>query len=393
MHFQPCERIAEIEPEAWDALVADDEPFARHAFLASLEASGSVGAGTGWLPCHLVAYAGDTLCAALLLYQKDDSFGEFIFDWAWAQASAQAGIPYYPKLVSAIPFTPASGPRLLTRAPHTPEQVMAPLCHALEALQRQRRASGVHILFCSQQEQEQWQGHGFASRLSQQFHWRRAPHWTSFDDYLADLRTASRKQVRKERERARGHGLALSMEAASSLSQTDLQAVYRLYRQTVWEKGAQAYLTAPFFEALAGPLGQLSHLALARRDGAICAMALFFHRGSSLFGRYWGALEQWDALHFELCYYLPMQWAIERGIDRFEAGAQGEHKLKRGFLPSHCFSAHALAHPGLAQAVRQFVAQEASHVNAQMQMYAAHKPYKRNESSPAQDRTVGAQSE
>lgn len=383
-----CAAIGDIPAAAWDALVGADEPFARHAFLHALEASGSVGPGSGWHARHVLVRDGAALVAALPCYEKHDSFGEFIFDWGWADAALRAGLPYYPKLVAAIPFTPASGRRLLVAPGRTAREMVPVMADHLDTAMATHGYSSVHVLFCTADEQALWAQWGYSARQSFQFHWQRAPHWHGFDDFLADLRAPSRKQVRKERARARSHGLTLRMRAADSLSSADVAALFALYRQTVFEKGAHAYLTPAFFAQLCGPLASMTQVATAEHNGQIVAMALYFQAGTSLFGRYWGAAQSWDALHFELCYYLPIEWALAHGITRFEAGAQGEHKLKRGLLPNACFSAHRLVHSGLHDAVARFVAHEARSVQSCMAAYAAHTPFSRHEVDATLDASI-----
>jgi predicted N-acyltransferase len=359
------------------------EPFSRHAYLHALEASGSVGdAQTGWQPCHLVLRDGaGELCAAMPLYVKTDSYGEYIFDWSWAQAAHDIDLPYYPKLVSAMPFTPATGRRILRR-PHTPlSEVLGPLVQGALAVQQRLGASGVHLLFCQPDEAEALAQAGFISRHSFQFHWQRAPHWHTFGDFLADMRAPCRKQVRKERARAQGHGLALSMRPIQDVCQADVDAMYLFYRQTVWEKGAIAYLTRDFFARLKDQGDDRVLLAMAHDGATAVAGALFFRAAEHLYGRYWGACDHYDALHFELCYYLPIQWCLGHGVKRFEAGAQGEHKLKRGFLPNACHSAHHLRHEGLHRAVAHFCAQEAEAVGEHMAALMPHGPFHHHSAS------------
>lgn len=379
-----CQTIASLNavPEAaWDRLVPAGNPFLRHAFLVALEDSHSVGTPqTGWVPAHLLVWADDLLVGAMPLYEKFDSYGEYIFDWAWAQAAYQAGISYYPKLVSAVPFTPAGSARLLWD--HKADAALqaaitTALFGALHAHAERCQASSIHLLFVDAAQMQLACAHGFAARLSHQFHWHAEAPWRHFDDYLGAMRASARKQVKKERAQAAASGLALTMRPASSLSASDWQAMYVFYRHTVYEKGAQAYLSPAFFEQLARTMGEEVWVAMAHRDDTPVAGALFLTAGTQLFGRYWGCLEQYDALHFELCYYMPIDWALARGITRFEAGAQGEHKLKRGFLPSLCHSAHWLRHPGLRQGVERFLEAERAHVQAHVAALAAHTPFHR----------------
>ena len=376
-------RMADIDAAAWDALTLPHEPFSRHAYLHALEASGSVGeAQTGWQPCHLLLLDDrGAPCAAMPLYLKTDSYGEYIFDWSWARAAHDLNLPYYPKLVGAIPFTPATGRRILRR-PGTPlSAVLPPLLQGARAVQRQTGASGIHLLFCQPEEADALAQAGFISRRSFQFHWQRAPGWHTFEDFLADMRASCRKQVRKERARAQGHGLTLSMRPIQDVSEKDVDAMYLFYRQTVWEKGAIAYLSRAFFAQLRAQGDDRVLLAMAHDGDAAVAGALFFRAGAHLYGRYWGARDHYDALHFELCYYLPIQWCLQHGLHRFEAGAQGEHKLKRGFLPSACHSAHHLAHEGLHRAVAHFCAQEAEALGQHMGALMPHGPFHRHSAS------------
>lgn len=368
-----------VEPAHWDALTVANEPFTRHSYLRTLETSGCVGAeGTGWRPQHLLAYdEHDALVAAMPLYFKTDSYGEFIFDWAWAQAAHDNAIAYYPKLVAAIPYTPATGNRILRRADVTLEDVVPLFVSGLEHLQQQAGASSVHVLFCQADEAKAFAQRGYIQRKSYQFHWQRAAHWHTFDDFLADMRAPCRKQVRKERARAQSHGLCLSMRPITEVQQADVEAMYGFYRQTVWEKGAIAYLTDAFFNGLKSHCPTSTYVAMAHAGETAVAGALFFRQGQHLYGRYWGAAQHFDALHFELCYYLPIAWALEQGITRFEAGAQGEHKLKRGFLPNLCHSVHTIKHAGLQHAVAKFCQQEARALELQMQQLALHGPFHR----------------
>ncbi len=384
--------MAAIDPQAYDALADPNDPFVRHAFLQALEHSGSVGSRqSGWVPRHLLAYAGADLVGAVPLYEKYDSYGEFIFDWAWAEAALQAGLPYYPKLVAAVPFTPATGRRLLLH-PQVDATSAAAIAEALRqgmrAVADAAAASSIHVLFCTPACQQALLPGGFLQRRSLQFHWQRQDHWQTFDDYLAALRAPARKQVRKERRLAQAHGLRLQMKPGADLDAADLAALYTFYRQTVAEKGACPYLTAAFFAGLNQPAMAAQVVASLAYDGdEAVAGALFFCQGKHLYGRYWGARRSlpgaasaapaYDALHFELCYYLPIAWCLQQGLAHFEAGAQGAHKLRRGLLPQACHSAHWLRHPGLAAAVGRFIQQEQQGVGEQIEHYAAHTPFNR----------------
>ena len=371
------EKLAPAAWTAWTQFDGADNPFVTPAFLRHLERTGCVGANRGWAPCHQLLWREKKLVGVMPLYARADSYGEFIFDWSWAQAAQAAGIPYYPKLVSSVPFTPATGARLLLAPGEDRTEALAALVPALGRLQRMLGASGVHVLFCTQQEQKALRAHGFVPRLSMQYHFARQPGWQHFGDFLGAMRAPSRKQVRRERERAQSHGLQLRWREARELQPHDFAALHAFYRNTVWEKGALAYLTPEFFLGLHELPAGCCYVASAHRDDEPVAAALFFRGANALYGRYWGAKEALDALHFELCYYLPIAWGLQHGIDHFEAGAQGEHKLKRGLLPTACYSAHLLRHPGLARGVADFCTREAAQLRAAMAEQAVHGPFPR----------------
>ncbi len=368
--------LASVEADAWDALCEPNDPFTEHAFLSLLEDSRSVGPReTGWLPCHILVRAAGQLVGAMPLYLKDHSYGEFIFDFGWAQAALRAGLPYYPKLVSAVPLTPATGRRLLTHPAWPRAEIARELLRAAKVATKELRASSLHVLFCTEEERALAQELGYAPRLSQQFHLDHEGELATFDDFMASLRNASRKQVRKERARAQELGLSLSMRAVSELPEKDLQALWEFYNQTIDNHGSEAYLTRAFFMDLARHRG--AYAALAHDGDEAVAGALFFHKGRNLYGRYWGARRELPMLHFELCYYLPLEWGLARGVTHFEAGAQGAHKIKRGYLPRPCYSAHFALHPGLSHAIAEFVEREAGFVREQMAVLSESTPFKR----------------
>lgn len=368
--------LAEVAEDAWNALCAPNDPFMEHGFLRLLEQSGSVSTErSGWLCRHLLVRRDERLLAAMPLYLKQHSYGEFIFDFGWAQAAHRAGLSYYPKLVCAVPFTPAGGSRLLVE-PSEAELLTSVLATAARELAQVERASSVHVLFCTEEERARLDALGLHGRASTQYHFINAG-FASFDDYLGALRNSARKQVRKERERARSYGLALTMRPFAELSRDDVSAMWRFYRSTIANHGSEAYLTRAFFEQLGG--NPHAYAAMAHDGGDPVAGALFFYKGNALFGRYWGAARELPMLHFELCYYLPLEWGLARGMQRFEAGAQGEHKIKRGFLPNTCHSAHWAAHPGLDRAIADFVRDEARYVAREQELLAESTPFKRGD--------------
>ena len=355
--------IGEVAADDWNALCVSkmggaNNPFVEHAFLHHLETSGSVGPNTGWLPAHLLLREQNEVLAAMPLYLKEDSYGEYIFDWGWADASHRAGIPYYPKLVSAIPFTPATGPRVLCKEGASKLDVLKTLKNALPEVAKQLGASGVHILFCLEDEAQKLSDKSpLFARGTHQFHFRNAG-YKDFDDFLSTLRSKARKQIRKERRKVRESELELSFQKGSALSDDDWSRMYDLYQSTANKKWGRAYLTEAFFTKAKRNVGHLARVGLARREGEIVGGALSFEKGDHIYGRYWGALEELEFVHFELCYYALVEHAIDTGLTLVEAGAQGAHKIKRGFLPVVTHSAHYLEHPGLHQAIERAMVQE-----------------------------------
>ncbi|MET0343277.1 MAG: GNAT family N-acetyltransferase [Polyangiales bacterium] len=379
LEIEVVSSLAEVPADAWNALGAPEDPFTEHGFLRLLEESESVGTEqSGWLPRHLLARrvvdGQRTLVGALPLYLKNNSYGEFIFDFGWANAAARAGLAYYPKLVSAVPFTPAGGRRILVREADR-DALTTPLIAAAQAVAEHDRASSLHVLFCTGDESARLDALGLHARRSTQYHFENHEGLDSFDGFLASLRSPSRKQVRKERERARGHGLTLSMRPFGELAEADVAAMWAFYRSTVAAHGGHRYLTRAFFEQL--HTNPHAYAAMAHAGSEPMAGALFFFKGRSLYGRYWGARAELPMLHFELCYYLPLEWGLARGLSRFEAGAQGEHKIKRGFLPNTCHSAHWAAHAGLDRAIADFVREEASYVADEQTLLTEGTPFRR----------------
>jgi predicted N-acyltransferase len=370
--------LSRIDPDAWDALTGDDDPFVEHAFLRTLETSGSVGGDTGWDPLHVTVWDGTALVAALPLYVKAHSYGEFIFDFAWANASMRAGLPYYPKLVSMTPFTPATGRRVLRAPGRAPGPLVAALLAGVRAAAEESHASSAHLLFVPEDERALFAEHpDFLERLTCQYHWHAAGD-RSFDDYLGRFRAEVRKQVRKERRGIGERGLTVRVVPGLELADAEWDALDAFYRDTCDRKGSEAYLAPPFFRQLRGTraAGRVV-AALAYEGETLVAGTLNLEKGRHLYGRYWGCLAQYDALHFELCYYQLIERAIARGCVRFEAGAQGEHKIKRGLVPSPVYSLHWLAEPLLARAVRDFLPREAVAMRREMALLDAQSPFHR----------------
>jgi predicted N-acyltransferase len=363
--------------------VGADEPFLEHAFLAALEASRSVSEEAGCVPRLVLAWDDDVLVGAVPLYLKHHSYGEFVFDWAWAGAAQRAGLAYYPKLVAFAPYTPATGRRLLTRPDRDPRPVWEVLLAGIIDLADQEKVSSVHVLFCSQEERAFLAEHAFLPRLGLQFHWHNRPEapFASFDDFLGTFRAPNRKQVRKERRVALEHGLRLATLTGPELGDREWHALSAFYETNIEKHGGSAYLTPAFFRILRATYAHRVVATFAYRDDRPVAGTLNFEKGRALFGRYWGCLpdEERPMLHFELCYYQLIERAVRLGHTRFEAGAQGEHKLKRGLGPTPTYSAHWLRHAGLQRAVSAFLDNERALVENQIADYQGHSPFRRDD--------------
>ncbi len=374
--------LAEVEAARWDALTDPDDPFTEHAFLSALERAGCVGRGTGWEPRHLLYHddAGD-LAGAMPLYLKDDSQGEYIFDFGWAEAAHASGVPYYPKLTAAVPFTPVPGRRLLI----APGEAGRPAGEALLAGARKLAddldAQGVHMLFCTEQEQRMAAETGrLMPRLSHQFHWHNRG-YEDFEHYLGQFRSRMRKNTRKERRRAAALGYRLRTMRGPDLTPLHWQSLYQFYRDTTGRKWGDPYLNHAFFQEARDTLDHRVVVTLAEDGDTPVAGALFLQRGGALYGRYWGTLVNAEFLHFELCFYMPMELCIREGWRRYEAGAQGIQKLRRGMMPCPTYSAHWLRHPGLALAVDRHLARERPAVRMEIQALAHHGPFRRDEAA------------
>lgn len=346
--------LADIDAATWDALVPDAQPFLRQAFLRSLEDSASVTPRTGWAPAHQVLT--DTqgqVRAAMPAYVKTHSFGEYVFDHGWADACDRAGIDYYPKLLCAVPFSPVSGARLLGDA-----QAAGELIDGVSDALLEQGLSGLHVNFTDPASDEVLRGRaGWMERLGCQFHWRNQG-YRDFQDFLDSLSSRKRKQMRKEREQVSGQGIEFQWYHGHELSEAQWDFVYACYANTYAVRRRAPYLTRAFFSLLAERMPASIRVVMAHQGGRAVAMAFSLVGGDSLYGRYWGCLAEFDRLHFETCFYQGMDVAIAEGLQRFDAGAQGEHKLIRGFEPVITRSWHYLLHPGLKAAVQDFLAQE-----------------------------------
>ncbi|WP_413044124.1 GNAT family N-acetyltransferase [Pseudomonas sp. YJ42] len=355
MPIQTLSCLADIAPARWDALLGDHpQPFLRHAFLASLEDSGSVGRRSGWRPQHqLLSDAQGAAIAALPLYRKTHSSGEYVFDWAWADACHRAGIEYYPKLLCAVPFSPVCGARLLGDC-----EAAGELLDQLTEGLAENGHSSLHVNFTEAAADAVFQGRdGWLERIGCQFHWHNRG-YRDFQDFLDALTSRKRKQLRKEREQVAGQGIEFDWREGHQLGEAEWDFVYACYANTYYVRGQAPYLTRSFFSLLAERMPEAIRVVLARQGGRMVAMAFSLVDAHGLYGRYWGCLAEFDRLHFETCFYQGIDQAIAAGLSRFDAGAQGEHKLIRGFEPVITRSWHYLRHPGLRAAVSEFLEQE-----------------------------------
>ncbi|HTH98736.1 MAG TPA: GNAT family N-acetyltransferase [Stellaceae bacterium] len=370
-------RIDEVDPEAWDACAGPDNPFLGHAFLSALEDSHSADAQAGWLPQHVLVRDGTgRLVAAAPTYLKSHSYGEYVFDHGWADAYERAGGRYYPKLQCCVPFTPVPGPRLLIR-PDAPQDARKALTGALVGLAQEHKVSSLHITFPTEEEWDYLGEVGFLQRIGTQYHWHNDG-YRNFDDFLDRLASRKRKQLRKERREAQSAGLDIHTLRGSETRQRHWDAFYRFYLSTVDRKWGSAYLTRRFFQMLPERLGDRIVLMWAERDGEPIAGALNLMGRDTLYGRNWGALDDYKFLHFELCYYRALDFAIEHGLARVEAGAQGRHKIQRGYLPQTTYSAHWLRDAGFAEAVQDFLVREKHAVELEMAGLMEFSPFKRD---------------
>ena len=406
----------DVDATAWNRLLAQQShptPFMRHEYLAALESSGSATPRTGWTPRFMTLWQGDTLVAACPLYLKSHSHGEYVFDWAWASAYEQHGVPYYPKAVIAVPFTPVPGSRLLARDAATRALLVQAVCQWCE----QEDVSSVHVLFASDDDVQSGVQQDLMLRHTVQFHWKneppalaaaqgeaamngQTPHYRNFDHFLASLSQDKRKKIRQERRRVADAGVTFRWSRGADISTADWDFFYRCYERTYLEHGNPPYLTRDFFARMAAHMPEAWLLFVGERDGQPIASSLIaigayesgatgpndFDSGSEsgyepssrlvAYGRYWGALERVDCLHFEACYYQPLQWCIAHGAVRFEGGAQGEHKMARALLPVQATSAHWLAHPAFAEAVQRFLDREGAGVENYLESLHQRLPFK-----------------
>lgn len=375
----------QIDAAQWDTLLsvqANPTPFMRHAYLAAMHESGSASADTGWDARFFTLHNAEGLAAACVVYLKDHSYGEYVFDWAWANAYQQHGVAYYPKAVAAVPFTPVPGTRLLA----INEQARHALLSALTEWCSSQKLSSLHLLFADEADTAACEQNGLMLRHTVQFHWQNAdPKYTDFDHFLTSLAQEKRKKIRQERKKVAEAGVTFRHLRGTDISTQDWDFFYRCYERTYLEHGNPPYLNRDFFQRMAHTMPENWLLFIASKDGHPIASSLIGlsspgrHNAAPkvAYGRYWGALERVDCLHFEACFYQPLQWCIANGFDRFEGGAQGEHKMARALMPVKTSSAHWLAHPAFAEAVARFLEREDQGIGHYLQDLQDRNPFRK----------------
>lgn len=365
-----------IDATQWDALVADTNPFVSHAFLAGLENNGCIRPDYGWQPHHLGLYEDGALVAAAPLYLKGNSHGEYVFDWAWADAYERHGLDYYPKLLCGVPYSPVPGPRLLAGTGPDAARWRSALIAAMQAETTRLGLSSAHLNFALDDDAANLAEHGWLERSDWQFHWHNRG-WSDFDAFLAALSHKKRKNIRAERRAVARAGIVCSMRDGASLDASEWMQIHALYRHTFDDKGNHAALTAAFFTQLGATLGERVQVAIARHedDERMLAMALFLRGADTLYGRYWGACEQVRGLHFELCYYRGIDYCLREELAHFEPGAQGQHKIARGFTPTRTRSFHFIADPRFRAAIGAALEEEARSIEDYGEVLRAHSPY------------------
>ena len=383
-------RLDEIDVDAWNALLPDDNPFVSHAFLAGLETHGCLRAEYGWRANHLCLYSGETLVAAAPLYIKRNSHGEYVFDWSWASAYERSGRDYYPKLLGAVPYSPVTGPRLLVHRDQDGASLRPLLVQTIRAAVDGADLSSAHLNFVNPVDARALMEAGWLPRFDWQYHWSNpgGSRWRDFDDFLAALTHKKRKNIRHERAQVARAGIACELRHGDEISAAEWRAVHELYLNTFAERGNHPALTLGFFRHLGAVMPRQVIAVLCRRDREIIAMALLLRSSTTLYGRYWGCVENVAGLHFEACYYQGIEYCLTNGLMRFEPGAQGEHKLARGFLPTKTRSFHYLADPRFRSAVGEALGRESRALDEYRAELMAHSPYAQGKCAPLEASTA-----
>jgi len=368
--------LSEVSAASWNALTPDDNPFTRYEFLYALETTGCLGEKKGWYPRYFLVFNAGELIAACPTYVKTNSYGEFVFDWAWAEAYERNGLPYYPKLVSAIPYTPATGRRLLIRSDQSQAELATALQRTIIGFCEEQSYSGMHWLFVTEDERALLENDGLMIRLDCQYHWHNHD-YTDFDDFLSGCTSKRRKTIKRERRHVTDAAIRLEPRAGSTLSADEWRRVHNFYSSTFDQKWGSASLTRRFFETIGETMGDDTLIVFAYRDDpAPIACSIMFKSQDTLYGRFWGCSEEHHSLHFEACYYQGIEYCIKHGLKHFEPGAQGEHKITRGFEPRLTCSSHWIAHEGFRAAIKNYLDEESQHVRARCEGLAELLPFK-----------------
>ncbi len=376
VEFKLLFSITEVNKEQYDSIQPLDNPFFEFDFLFALEKSRCVGAQAGWEPRYLLMYDGKTLAGTVTFYLKTDSYGEYIFDWQWAQAYQNAGLSYYPKVVIGVPFTPTTGSRLIVNSDYDYKTCAKLLAEKIIDVCSRMDVSSVHFLFITRQEQEILNELGFLPRITHQYHWHNS-NYSCFDDFLKDLRSSKRKQIRKERQRLYDSGVDISILEKDSICPKDINSIWEFYLNTNLRKWGNAYLNRDFFEIIFQRYKERTVLVKASRNGRPMGGTINFRKNKKLYGRYWGCVEEIPYLHFECCYYKPIEYAISNGIAVFEAGAQGEHKFLRGFSAVAVHSSHLFFDRAARVAIDNFLRAERPHMRSVISEYNRLSPVKK----------------
>ena len=374
MQLTVHDAIAEIPAEQWNAFAGEDYPFLRHEFLHAAEQTGCVSPASGWIPRHLTIEEEGVCVGAMPLYQKDHSWGEFVFDWAWARAYERAGLRYYPKLVSAVPFTPAPSPRLLL-AEDAPAHAGRALIEGAVAVAGRLECSSLHVLFPLESELVPFRDAGLQVRKDCQFHWHNRG-YGNFDDFLQTFTSSKRKKARRDRRRVREAGIRFRRLRGSEIDTGTWELVFRFISITFMRRGTLPYYDLDFFLRIGELMPNNILVILAEQDGDAIAAAVFYVSETALYGRYWGSSGYQNALHFETCYYQGIDYCIDHGLELFEPGTQGEHKISRGFAPVSTWSAHWLEHPEFLSAIGEYLDEETRHVDRYIDAVDARSPYR-----------------
>jgi len=377
LRIEVADSLAGVPAADWNGLLGTDCPFLRHEFLFALEETGCLTGRSGWQPCHLLIRDGKgQLIGGMPLYLKSNSYGEFVFDFAWAEAYRRSGLQYFPKLVSAIPFTPATGTRLLHLPGQDPGRIAAALLQSAVELARQTRSSSIHVLFPTAGEKTMLEKAGFLTRKDCQFHWRNRD-YTDFDAFLEEFTAEKRKKARRERRRVREAGIRFIRLAGADIDRALWAKLFPLYASTFWRRGREPYLNDAFFLRIAATMPDALIAVVALLKGEPVATALCFRGSDRLYGRYWGSEGDFHSLHFETCYYQGIEYCIEHGLKVFEPGTQGEHKISRGFVPTETWSSHWLSHPQFSNAIEHYLDRERAHIDDYIQSVNDHVPYRK----------------